>query len=70
METFPFETNGTHHTNTHCCCFLLAPAWEQMAVELQGLESTKDFKFAEVNCLLEGDVCDDNDVRGYPSLKL
>jgi len=41
-----------------------------MAVELQGLESTKDFKFAEVNCLLEGDVCDDNDVRGYPSLKL
>lgn len=47
-----------------------APTWEQMAVDLQDLEDTKHFKFAEVNCLMEGDICDDNNVRGYPSLQL
>ncbi|GJJ72042.1 hypothetical protein EMPS_04399 [Entomortierella parvispora] len=51
-------------------CIRLAPTWEQMAEELQGLETSKDFKFAEVNCLMEGDICDDNNVRGYPSLQL
>ncbi|KAG0047876.1 hypothetical protein BGZ83_007141 [Gryganskiella cystojenkinii] len=51
-------------------CQRLAPTWEQMAVEMRELETTKNFKFAEVNCLMEGDICDDNNVRGYPSLQL
>jgi len=58
-----------------CICslklfFFSAPTWEEVAVEYHGLEQEKGFKFAEVNCLIEGDVCDDNNVRGYPSLQL
>ncbi|KAF9102189.1 hypothetical protein BGX27_011131 [Mortierella sp. AM989] len=51
-------------------CRVLAPTWEQLAVDHKGWEQTKDFKFAEVNCLVEGDTCDDNDVTGYPFLQL
>jgi hypothetical protein len=48
----------------------LAPTWEQLAVNHQDWANTKDFKFAEVNCLLEGDLCYDNNVRSYPDMQL
>ncbi|KAF9942972.1 hypothetical protein BGZ67_008603 [Mortierella alpina] len=51
-------------------CQRLAPAWEQVAVDHQHLEKTKNFKIAEVNCLVEGDICDENGVSGYPTMKL
>ncbi|KAF9180862.1 hypothetical protein BGZ51_005826 [Haplosporangium sp. Z 767] len=51
-------------------CQQLAPKWEKVAVEHQEWEKTKDFKFAEVNCLIDGDLCHDNNVRYYPSLQL
>ncbi|KAG0292270.1 hypothetical protein BGZ96_004393 [Linnemannia gamsii] len=51
-------------------CINLAPTWEQLAVNHQEWANTKDFKFAEVNCLLEGDLCEDNDVTGYPNMQL
>ncbi|KAG0224587.1 hypothetical protein BGX31_007933 [Mortierella sp. GBA43] len=47
-----------------------APTWEEVSVKHQGLEQEKGFKFAEVNCLIEGDVCHENNVRAYPSLQL
>jgi hypothetical protein len=50
--------------------YYLAPTWEKLAVNHQDWANTKDFKFAEVDCLLEGDVCDDNDVLSYPNLQL
>ncbi|KAF9425210.1 hypothetical protein BGZ94_007749 [Podila epigama] len=51
-------------------CIRLAPIWEETAVQHKSLRDTKDFKFAEVNCLLEGDLCEDNNVQGYPSMQL
>ncbi|KAF9910722.1 hypothetical protein EC991_005707 [Linnemannia zychae] len=51
-------------------CIRLAPTWEKLAVNHQDWANSKDFKFAEVNCLLEGDVCDDNDVNSYPNMQL
>ncbi|KAF9399273.1 hypothetical protein BGX21_006521 [Mortierella sp. AD011] len=51
-------------------CKVLAPTWEQLAVDHKDWEQTRDFKFAEVNCLIEGDVCDDNDVTRYPHLQV
>ncbi|KAF9127382.1 hypothetical protein BGW39_005919 [Mortierella sp. 14UC] len=51
-------------------CINLAPTWEKLAVNHQDWANTKDFKFAEVDCLLEGDVCDDNDVQSYPNMQL
>ncbi|KAF9971297.1 hypothetical protein BGZ65_010516, partial [Modicella reniformis] len=38
--------------------------------EYQELEQTKGFKFAEVDCLIEGDICHDNNIKAYPSLLL
>lgn len=49
---------------------VLAPTWEQLAVNHKDWANTKDFKFAEVNCLMEGDLCDDNDISGYPTMQL
>ncbi|KAF9934211.1 hypothetical protein FBU30_002904 [Linnemannia zychae] len=51
-------------------CIRLAPTWEQLAVNHKDWAGSKNFKFAEVNCLLEGDVCDDNDVHSYPNMQL
>ncbi|KAK3829715.1 MAG: thioredoxin-like protein [Linnemannia gamsii] len=51
-------------------CIKLAPTWEMLAVNHQDWANTKDFKFAEVNCLMEGDVCDDNNVQSYPNMQL
>ncbi|KAF9280404.1 hypothetical protein BGZ68_007246 [Mortierella alpina] len=51
-------------------CQRLAPAWEQVAVDHQHLAKSKNFKIAEVNCLVEGDICDENGVEGYPTMKL
>ncbi|KAG0234229.1 hypothetical protein BGW41_001198 [Actinomortierella wolfii] len=51
-------------------CQRLAPIWEEVAAGHQALSRTKGFKFAEVNCLIEGDICDDEGIRGYPTLNL
>ncbi|KAI1295890.1 hypothetical protein EDD11_007698 [Mortierella claussenii] len=51
-------------------CIALAPTWEQLAVDNLAWAQTKGFKFAEVNCLIEGEICDDNNVKGYPTLTL
>ncbi|KAF9158813.1 hypothetical protein DFQ26_007205 [Actinomortierella ambigua] len=51
-------------------CRRLAPVWEDLAVGHKDWERTKGFKFAEVNCLIEGDLCEDHDIRGYPTLNL
>ncbi|KAF9432006.1 hypothetical protein BGZ76_011417 [Entomortierella beljakovae] len=51
-------------------CQVLAPTWESLAVKYNEWGAKNNFKFAEVNCLIEGDVCDDNKVRGYPSLQV
>ncbi|KAG0366616.1 hypothetical protein BGX24_003616 [Mortierella sp. AD032] len=51
-------------------CIKLAPTWEMLAVNHQDWANTKDFKFAEVNCLMEGDVCEDNNVQSYPNMQL
>ncbi|KAG0346624.1 hypothetical protein BG004_001245 [Podila humilis] len=49
---------------------MLAPIWEQAADDHKSLRDTKGFRFAEVNCLIEGDICEDNGVKGYPSMQL
>ncbi|KAF9178321.1 hypothetical protein BGZ50_007825 [Haplosporangium sp. Z 11] len=48
----------------------LAPTWEQVAVEHKDWKRTKGFKFAEVDCIAQGDLCEDNDVVSYPTMRL
>ncbi|KAF9100669.1 hypothetical protein BGX27_000308 [Mortierella sp. AM989] len=48
----------------------LAPVWEQIAVEHKDWKRTRGFKFAEVNCLAQGGLCEDHDIVSYPTTVL
>ncbi|KAF9329862.1 hypothetical protein BG006_007123 [Podila minutissima] len=48
----------------------LAPTWEWLAIEHKDWERTKGFKFAEVDCLAQGDLCEDYDIVTYPTMQL
>ncbi|RHZ80306.1 hypothetical protein Glove_137g149 [Diversispora epigaea] len=51
-------------------CKNLAPTWIKLAEEQGDYLSKKKFYIADVDCTLDGDVCDKNGVGGYPSLFL
>ena len=44
----------------------MAPAWVDLAKELGNDESVL---IGEVDCTVESSVCQDNEVKGYPTLK-
>ncbi|KAG0006786.1 hypothetical protein BGZ65_003726 [Modicella reniformis] len=48
----------------------LAPTWDQLAEEHKDWQRTKGFKFVEVDCLTQGDLCENNEVVSYPTLRL
>ncbi|KAF9420698.1 hypothetical protein BGZ94_009053 [Podila epigama] len=48
----------------------LAPTWESLAEEHKDWKSTRGFKFAEVDCLAQPDVCEDYDIVTYPTMQL
>ncbi|KAG0055719.1 hypothetical protein BGZ83_007591 [Gryganskiella cystojenkinii] len=48
----------------------LEPSWEKLAVEHKDWKRTMGFKFGEVDCLAQGDVCEDHDITVYPSMHL
>ncbi|TIA90668.1 hypothetical protein E3P99_01453 [Wallemia hederae] len=47
-------------------CKALAPHYEEAATELK----SKDISLAKVDCVDQAEVCSDNDVAGYPTLKV
>lgn len=44
--------------------------WERLAVEHKDWQRTVGFKFAEVDCVAQADLCEDNEVVSYPTMKL
>ncbi|KAG0272411.1 hypothetical protein BGZ95_011851 [Linnemannia exigua] len=48
----------------------LAPTWEKLAVDRKDWQRTVGFKFAEVDCVAEADLCEENEVVSYPTMKL
>ncbi|KAK7207443.1 thioredoxin-like protein [Myxozyma melibiosi] len=59
------------HFSPYCPhCKALAPIWSQAAEELAADANTADFHFANVDCVAQGDLCDQNDVTAYPTLIL
>ncbi|KAF9900217.1 hypothetical protein EC991_007768 [Linnemannia zychae] len=48
----------------------LAPTWEKLAVNRKDWQRTVGFKFAEVDCVKEADLCEENEVVSYPTMKL
>jgi protein disulfide-isomerase A1 len=47
-------------------CKALAPKYEEAATELKG----KNIPLAKVDCTEEEDLCKENGVEGYPTLKI
>ncbi|CDZ98780.1 Thioredoxin/protein disulfide isomerase [Phaffia rhodozyma] len=52
----------------HCRAF--APTWEKLVEAKQYLEGVAGFHMAQVNCLAQGDLCDENGIKGYPTITL
>ncbi|KAG9301226.1 hypothetical protein G9A89_012609 [Geosiphon pyriformis] len=67
-------SNGTWLVNfmsPYCPhCEKLAPAWRQLADDHAPLRESKGFHIAEVDCSLDGDLADENEVTGTPTLLL
>lgn len=45
---------------------MLAPEYEKAAAELK----PKGYRLAELDCTKYGDVCNENDIAGYPTIKV
>ncbi|KAJ3713890.1 thioredoxin-like protein [Lentinula raphanica] len=53
----------------HCRAF--APTWEQLVENnKEGNAQATGVKLAQVNCAVHGDLCNANNVKGYPQLNL
>ncbi|KAF8516674.1 thioredoxin-like protein [Gautieria morchelliformis] len=51
----------------HCRNF--APTWNRLVEHVQ-LQDDPGVRLVQVNCATEGDLCNNNDIQGYPALKL
>uniref|UniRef100_A0A2M4A5E6 Putative disulfide-isomerase tiga n=1 Tax=Anopheles triannulatus TaxID=58253 RepID=A0A2M4A5E6_9DIPT len=51
-------------------CKKLAPIWAQLAETRNGVSSASSAKIARVDCTTDGDLCTQQEVSGYPTLKL
>ncbi|CAG9853818.1 unnamed protein product [Phyllotreta striolata] len=72
-ETFSQEIGKKHHFVMfyapwcgHCQKF--APKWEQLA-EMLNDDDSNNIKIAKVDCTTDSDVCSEQDITGYPTLK-
>ncbi|GES98401.1 protein disulfide-isomerase domain [Rhizophagus clarus] len=51
-------------------CQSIAPIWTRVAVENGNYFKSKNFYVAEVDCTLNGDLCDANNIERYPTMLL
>ncbi|KAJ2912426.1 hypothetical protein MD484_g7977, partial [Candolleomyces efflorescens] len=57
------------HFSPYCShCISFASTWEKLVTET-GTESP-NVHLAQVNCVLHGDLCDANEIKGYPTLQM
>ncbi|ORX58883.1 thioredoxin-like protein [Hesseltinella vesiculosa] len=51
-------------------CKEFAPTWEQLVDVHDGLAASHNIHFGNVNCLVRGDLCKEQNLPGYPTLRL
>lgn len=47
-----------------------APVWTQLGDDFANLKTTKNFHIAKIDCTVYGDLCNDHNVKGYPTVQL
>lgn len=72
-ETFQSEIDGSNYFVMFFApwcghCKKLAPTWAKLA-ESRNEDSTIQVKIGRVDCTTDGDLCSEQDVTGYPTLK-
>lgn len=50
--------------------YYIAPTWEKLSNDLSSLETENDFHFGSIDCLVQGDLCNQHGVRKYPTIQL
>ncbi|CEP14057.1 hypothetical protein [Parasitella parasitica] len=47
-----------------------APDWKKLSEDLDSLADESNFHFGTIDCSTQGDLCDEHDVMGYPTVQL
>lgn len=82
-SVIPDLTSATFKTSTakghwfvkffspHCGhCKALAPYWEKAGHKYESYTKSHDFHLASVDCTVDGDLCAEHSIQGYPTLLL
>ncbi|KAK0558100.1 hypothetical protein OC846_000093 [Tilletia horrida] len=59
-----FYSPSCHH------CQKFAPTWEDVVKMSGHFADSSDFRMARVDCMAQGDLCNEQKVKWYPSVKL
>lgn len=64
-----YSTDDANHLDlTDCKRFM--PTWKDLTEISAHLEDSSQFYMGRVDCTLQGDVCDMEGIKGYPSMHL
>ncbi|KAI8641483.1 thioredoxin-like protein [Parasitella parasitica] len=59
------------HFSPYCIhCRNFAPDWKKLSEDLDNLAEESNFHFGTIDCSTQGDLCDEHDVMGYPTVQL
>ncbi|KAG1084016.1 hypothetical protein G6F42_021966 [Rhizopus arrhizus] len=59
------------HFSPYCIhCRNFAPDWKRLSEDLDYLAEESNFHFGTIDCSTQGDLCDEHDIIGYPTVQL
>ncbi|ORZ17800.1 thioredoxin-like protein [Absidia repens] len=59
------------HFSPYChFCIAFAPTWKELTEEETGLATTHDIHFGSIDCSVQGDLCHEHQITGFPMLNL
>ncbi|CAO3681405.1 unnamed protein product [Rhizopus stolonifer] len=59
------------HFSPYCPhCINFAPTWKQLANDFDHLAKESNFHFGTIDCTVQGDLCSEHSITGYPEIQL